>query len=98
VKIFFEKKDLQGGGFAVRSHPSKRDNPASPNQNQKDKEKMKIQIGTQVERIASDYTNGRRGEVIEISGDRARVRWTNSPRTWVNFKSLKVIAAPTANA
>jgi hypothetical protein len=59
---------------------------------------MKIEIGTQVERIASDYTNGRRGEVIEISGDRARVRWTNSPRTWVNFKCLKVIAAPAATA
>jgi hypothetical protein len=57
---------------------------------------MKIEIGTQVERIASDYTNGRRGEVIEISGDRARVRWTNSPRTWVNFKCLKVIAAVAA--
>ena len=53
---------------------------------------MKIQIGTQVERIASDYTNGRKGEVIEINGERARVNWESSPRTWVNFKSLKVMA------
>lgn len=53
---------------------------------------MKIEIGTQVERIASDYTGGRKGEVIEINGQRARVRWTKSPRTWVNFKFLKVLA------
>ncbi len=53
---------------------------------------MKIEIGTQVERIASDYTNGRQGEVIEINEGRARVRWTNSPRTWVRFQDLKVIS------
>ena len=53
-----------------------------------------IEIGTQVERIASDYTHGRKGEVIEINGERARVRWENSPRTWVNFKFLKVLAVP----
>ncbi len=53
----------------------------------------KIEIGTQVERIASDYTSGRKGEVIEINGERARVRWTNRPNTWVNFKFLKVLAA-----
>ena len=51
-----------------------------------------ITIGTQVERIASDYTGGRKGEIIEIKGERARVKWTNSPRTWVNFKFLKVLA------
>jgi hypothetical protein len=54
----------------------------------------KIEIGTQVERIASDYTNGRKGEAIEINGERARVRWENSPRTWVNFRFLKVLSAP----
>lgn len=53
----------------------------------------KIEIGTQVERIASDYTGGRKGEVIEINGERARVRWTDSPRTWVNLKHLKVLTA-----
>jgi hypothetical protein len=62
--------------------------------NTKPHDKMnKIEIGTKVERIASDYTNGRKGEVIEINGERARVRWGNSPRTWVNFKFLKVLAA-----
>jgi len=40
----------------------------------------KIEVGTQVERIASDYTNGRKGEVIEINEGRARVRWNDSPR------------------
>lgn len=51
-----------------------------------------IKIGTQVERIASDYTNGRRGEVIEVdeAAGRARVQWTKSPRTWVNFRYLKI--------
>jgi hypothetical protein len=53
----------------------------------------KIEIGTKVKRIANDYTNGRKGEVIEIKGDRARVRWEKSPRTWVNFKFLEVLAA-----
>jgi hypothetical protein len=57
---------------------------------------MKIEIGTQVERIASDYTGGRKGEVIEIKDERARVRWTNSPRTWVNFKFLKVLVLASA--
>lgn len=51
----------------------------------------KIEVGTQVERISSDYTNGRQGQVIEIKGDRARVAWDNSPRTWVNFRCLKVL-------
>lgn len=56
----------------------------------------KIEIGTRVERIASDYTSGRKGEVIEVNGERARVCWTDSPRTWVNFKFLRVLdAAPT---
>ena len=50
-----------------------------------------IEIGTKVERIASDYTNGRKGEVIEIQDGRARVKWSDSPRTWVKFASLKVI-------
>jgi hypothetical protein len=54
---------------------------------------MKITIGTQVERIATDYTNGRTGAVIEVAGERARVQWTNSPRTWVNFKSLRPLAS-----
>lgn len=54
----------------------------------------KIEIGTRVERIASDYTGGRTGEVIEINGERARVRWTDSPRTWVRFKCLKVLSDP----
>jgi hypothetical protein len=51
----------------------------------------KIEIGTRVERIASDYTNGRKGEVIEINESRARVAWSDSPRTWVKFSALKVI-------
>lgn len=55
--------------------------------------KHTIEIGTQVERIASDYTNGRKGEVIEVNEGRARVRWSNSPRTWVKFCCLKVTEA-----
>lgn len=63
-------------------------------------------IGTKVTRIGSskDYTTGRRGEIVELNGDRVRVRWTherngspvyyagnkpgNGVRTWVNKKFL----------
>lgn len=51
-----------------------------------------IQVGTKVERIASDYTNGRVGTVIEVKDGRARVEWTKSPRTWVKFAALKVLS------
>jgi hypothetical protein len=54
---------------------------------------MKIEIGTTVKRIASDYTNGRIGEVIEINADdrRARVAWNGCPRTWVKFAMLEIM-------
>ena len=38
----------------------------------------KLTTGTRVQRIASDYTNGRQGNVVEMGegGNRARVMWT----------------------
>lgn len=52
-----------------------------------------LQIGARVERLgsASDYTTGRKGEIIEIKDDRCRVKWDGNPRTWVNKKFLRVI-------
>lgn len=55
-----------------------------------------INIGTEVKRIAHDSRNGKLGKVIEINGDRARVAWDNSPRTWVNFRFLDVVASTEA--
>lgn len=54
----------------------------------------KIVIGTTVERIGSGRDNGKTGEVIEIKADRARVRWTKGPRTWVNFRFLMPLHGP----
>ncbi len=48
-------------------------------------------VGSLVERIASDYTNGRKGNIIEIKDGRARVAWSDSPRTWVKFSALKLL-------
>jgi len=57
-----------------------------------------IKIGSRVQRHQpSDYTHGRRGDVVDISGDRIRVKWDMWPdgtmklhpvRTWVNIKRL----------
>lgn len=56
-----------------------------------------IQIGTKIERIASDYTGGRKGTVIEIKDGRARIVWdAGHPRTWIKFAALLVLAAPAA--
>ena len=52
------------------------------------------EIGKKVERISSDYTNGRIGTIvdIDIEKQRARVYWeAQALRTWVNFKFLKLI-------
>lgn len=57
--------------------------------------------GMAVTRVASeqDYTNGRKGKIIEINqeAERARVHWTQektghkiSIRTWVKFSFLRV--------
>lgn len=52
-----------------------------------------IQIGTKIERMASDYTDGRKGTVIEINEGRARILWdAGHPRTWIKFASLRVLA------
>jgi hypothetical protein len=54
-----------------------------------------IQIGTKIERIASDYTGGRKGTVIEIKDGRARIVWdAGHPRTWIKFAALLVLAQP----
>lgn len=59
-----------------------------------------ITIGAQVERLASDYTGGRKGKVIDIEElrERARVHWTNerdgeviSIRTWVKWTALAAV-------
>lgn len=56
-----------------------------------------VKVGDRVKRDQpGDYTHGRTGEVLEISGDRLRVRWDQyadgsamTPvRTWVNIKRL----------
>jgi hypothetical protein len=54
-----------------------------------------FEIGNRVERLgsASDYTTGRKGEIVEIKDDRCRVKWDGNPRTWVNKKFLRVIEA-----
>lgn len=63
----------------------------------KRRNKMKIEIGKRVVRLASDYTNGRKGEVIEINNEkgRARVAWSEESngermklRTWIRFTDL----------
>jgi hypothetical protein len=59
-----------------------------------------IEIGTTVKRIASDYTNGRTGRVIEMDGmkPRARVSWEKDAhgnpmklRTWVRLTDLQTV-------
>ncbi|MDD4972041.1 MAG: hypothetical protein PHT07_21655 [Paludibacter sp.] len=54
-----------------------------------------ITVGCHVIRVSNDYTNGRRGQVIEIKEARARVKWELGSgkilRTWVRFKELKVV-------
>jgi Tfp pilus assembly protein PilP len=57
-----------------------------------------IKVGDRVERHQpGDYSDGRRGNVVDINGDRIRVKWDmhsgglmmNQPiRTWVNIKRL----------
>lgn len=56
-----------------------------------------FQINQDVEKVAADYTNGRKGKIEEINGDRCRVRWAlggykNGLRTWCNYKTLKATA------
>ena len=44
-------------------------------------------------RIASDYTAGRTGIVLEVKDGRARIQWdAGTPRTWVRFSDLREIA------
>lgn len=68
-----------------------------------------LEIGHKVERLGSskDYTTGRKGTIVEINGERCRVRWTeestgapittmgakpqNGVRTWVNQKFLRKV-------
>lgn len=64
-----------------------------------------MKIGNKVERIAKDYTGGRKGSVIELDPSKplARVAWTEerdgSPmklRTWVRFQDLKDLGPATS--
>lgn len=59
---------------------------------------MEIEIGNTVKRHASDYTDGRTGQVIEISDNRYRVHWTKCSsgrplniRTWVNERFISPV-------
>jgi hypothetical protein len=63
-----------------------------------------IEIGMMVKRVASDYTNGRIGRVIELAPDkpRARVLWEKESdgtpmklRTWVRLSDLAPIPSDT---
>lgn len=63
-----------------------------------------IELGMTVKRIASDYTNGRIGRVIELDmmKPRARVMWdteaNGSPmklRTWVRTTDLQIVEVVT---
>jgi Tfp pilus assembly protein PilP len=56
-----------------------------------------IKVGDRVERHQpGDYSDGRRGNVVDINGDRIRVSWDLLPggitmrpiRTWVNIRRL----------
>lgn len=52
-----------------------------------------FEIGARVERLgsASDYTTGRKGEIVDIKDGRCRVKWDGNVRTWVAQKFLRVI-------
>jgi hypothetical protein len=55
-----------------------------------------LSVGDRIERIASDYTGGRRGAIIETHDGRARIQWdAGHPRTWVKFSALKYIGTAT---
>lgn len=49
-----------------------------------------FKVGVNVVRVSNDYTNGRTGPIIEIDEQkqRARVEWSEGPRTWVSFSNL----------
>ena len=62
-----------------------------------------LTLGIYVKRLASDYTAGREGRVIEISESkgRARVHWERersgtpmSLRTWIRFQDLAPLTTP----
>ena len=61
-----------------------------------------MNIGTEVIKIATDYTGGRRGWVVEIGTEtkagRVRVSWTHEPsgvamklKTWCGINTLSFI-------
>lgn len=53
-----------------------------------------LEIGDEVARIDGGYTVGRKGTIIEIKDNRARVAWNNNPRTWVSFNSIELTSVP----
>ncbi len=58
-----------------------------------------IQPGAKVTRIASDYTGGRKGEVIAIDTIRNRARIylpAQNRRTWVRFADLALTCSTVA--
>lgn len=67
-----------------------------------------IKVGVGVERTHDKWNGGRKGNVVELNGGRARVYWMIEPdgckvrnssggdgvRTWVKFQQLRVLPAP----
>jgi len=58
----------------------------------------KLPIGQPVERIAKDYTGGRKGRVVDAKDGRAKVHWTLTKdgkpinrNTWVSNADLKLL-------
>lgn len=51
-------------------------------------------VNQRVVRNDGGYTKGRTGTVIEVDVEKkvARVKWDNSPRTWLKFTSIDSIA------
>jgi len=55
-----------------------------------------MKLGTLVERVAKDYTGGRRGEVVDTKEGRSKIKWTHTKDgkpmhrvTWVKNTDLK---------
>ncbi len=52
---------------------------------------IEFEVEDRVIRVSSDYTNGRKGPIVEIDHEkgRARVAWEGHPKTWVKFSVLR---------
>jgi len=60
---------------------------------------MKVQsakIGVEVVRSKGDYVVGRVGTIIDLDliKNRAQVKWSLDPKSWVSFDSLELTSIP----